>query len=281
MAGMNSPNGTLQAEIIAALHVQPLIDPAEEIETRVRFLLDYLTAAGAAGFVLGISGGQDSTIGGKLAQLAVEKLRAEGRTAEFYAVRLPHGRQADEADVDIAVDFIRPDHDLSINIAAATEALATPTAAALGQPELGDFNKGNIKARLRMIAQYALAGEKNLLVIGTDHAAENVTGFFTKHGDGAADLTPLSGLTKRQGAQLLEYLGAPRSTWEKIPTADLEEGRPALPDEEALGVSYPEIDAYLSGRDVSDATAQRIEELWRIGQHKRHLPPGPAENWWR
>lgn len=281
MAGMNSPNGTLQAEIIAALHVQPLIDPAEEIETRVRFLLDYLTAAGAAGFVLGISGGQDSTIGGKLAQLAVEKLRTEGGTAEFYAVRLPHGRQADEADVDIAVDFIRPDHDLSINIAAATEALATPTAAALGQPELGDFNKGNIKARLRMIAQYALAGEKNLLVIGTDHAAENVTGFFTKHGDGAADLTPLSGLTKRQGAQLLEYLGAPRSTWEKIPTADLEEGRPALPDEEALGVSYPEIDAYLSGRDVSDATAQRIEELWRIGQHKRHLPPGPAENWWR
>ena len=146
---------------------------------------------------------------------------------------------------------------------------------------LGDFNKGNVKARMRMIAQYAIAGERGLLVVGSDHAAENITGFFTKHGDGAADLIPLAGLNKRQGAAMLQHLGANPRLWEKVPTADLEEDRPALPDEEALGVTYQQIDDYLEGKPVDDAAAQRLEHLWRIGQHKRHLPPGPAETWWR
>src|SRR5699024_11966016 len=94
-----------------------------------------------------------------------------------------------------------------------------------GKP-VSDFNKGNIKARQRMIAQYPLASETGTLVVGSDHAAEAITGFYTKFGDGAADLMPLVGLNKRQGAELLRYLGAPASTWEKVPTADLEEGRP-------------------------------------------------------
>ncbi|MDR6015069.1 NAD(+) synthase, partial [Escherichia coli] len=91
----------------------------------------------------------------------------------------------------------------------------------------------------------AIAGEVGGLVVGTDHAAEAVTGFYTKHGDGAADLVPLAGLTKSQGAAILEYLGAPESTWKKVPTADLEEDRPALADETALGVTYKDIDGYL------------------------------------
>ena len=163
----------------------------------------------------------------------------------------------------------------------ATSALADAVTDALGSEELRDCNKGNVKARMRMIAQYAIAGERGLLVIGTDHAAENVTAFFTKHGDGAADLLPLAGLNKRQGVALLRELGADKQFWEKIPTADLEDDRPALPDEEALGITYAHIDDYLEGKSIPDDARERLEHLWRVGQHKRHLPPAPFDTWWR
>ena len=266
-----------RADIIRQLGTKPHIDPQEEITTRISFLKDYLSASGTYGFVLGISGGQDSTLAGKLTQLAVAELRATGVPAEFWAMRLPHGVQSDEHDCQIALEFIQPDHCVTTNIQPATDALI----AQLPQAPT-DFNKGNIKARLRMVAQYALAGEHNLLVIGTDHAAENITGFFTKFGDGAADILPLAGLSKRQGAALLRHLGAPESTWKKIPTADLEENRPALPDEEALGITYTDIDTYIenSGTISAEATT-RLEHLWRIGQHKRHLPVTPQDTWWR
>ncbi len=278
---MSQPAAPLQNRIIETLGTRPHIDVPAEIAARVDFLADYLRVTGMKGYVLGISGGQDSTLAGRLAQLAVEKLRAEGRQAEFWAVRLPHGVQFDENDAQMALDFIQPDHRVTVNIAGATAEMSSAVAAALGQEELGDFNEGNVKARQRMIAQYAIAGEKSALVVGSDHASENVTGFFTKFGDGAADIMPLTGLNKRQGAQMLEYLEAPPATWEKVPTADLEDDRPALPDEDALGVSYPHIDDYLEGRDVPDAARERIENLWRLGAHKRHLPPGPRDTWWR
>ena len=169
----------------------------------------------------------------------------------------------------------QPDHRLTVNIAEATAALDGAVASALQQDSLGDFNRGNLKARLRMTAQYALAGEVGALVIGTDHAAENVTAFFTKWGDGAADILPLAGLNKRQGAQLLEHLGAPESTWKKVPTADLEDDRPLLSDEEALGVTYTHIDDYLEGKAVPADAQSRIETLWCRGAHKRIMPPGP------
>ncbi|ADL11141.1 ammonia-dependent NAD(+) synthetase [Corynebacterium pseudotuberculosis] len=273
---------TLRDTIKNRLRTRSAIDPAEEITARVDFLAQYLSASGARGFALGISGGQDSTLAGRLAQLAVEKLRKEGYPAEFWAIRLPYGVQADEEDARIALAFIRPDHSVTINIKPATDACAADVAQALGLETLNDFNKGNVKVRQRMIAQYALAGEKGLLVIGTDHAAENVTGFFTKFGDGAADILPLAGLSKRQGAQLLQALNAPDSTWLKVPTADLEEERPALPDEVALGVTYSDIDTYIEGSgEVSEKAAARIEHLWKIGEHKRHLPVEPGDTWWR
>ncbi|WP_425456343.1 ammonia-dependent NAD(+) synthetase [Corynebacterium tapiri] len=271
----------MQDEIRNSLHVRPFIDPEAEVRSRVDFLVDYLRASRAKGFVLGISGGQDSTLAGRLAQLAVERVRAEGDSAHFLAVRLPYGVQADEADAQIALSFIRPDESVTVNIKDAVDALDDACAQALGNSDLGDFNRGNLKARMRMTTQYALAGERGLLVIGTDHAAENVTGFFTKHGDGAADVLPLEGLNKRQGAQMLQALDAPESTWQKVPTADLEDDRPSLPDEEALGVRYQHIDDYLEGADVPQEAKERIEHLWRVGQHKRHLPPGPHSSWWR
>ena len=271
----------MQSEIIATLGVAPTIDPATEITRRVQFLVDYLDATGAKGYVLGISGGQDSTLAGRLAQLAVEKHRANGSDATFVAVRLPHGVQADEDDAQLALQFIQPDETVTVDIEPATTAMASAVAHALDTGSLGDFNKGNVKARMRMIAQYAIAGERGLLVVGSDHAAENITGFFTKHGDGAADLIPLAGLNKRQGAALLAHLGAEPRLWEKVPTADLEEDRPALPDEEALGVTYAHIDDYLEGKQIPAEAAERLKHLWRVGQHKRHLPPGPNDTWWR
>ncbi|MFC3848946.1 ammonia-dependent NAD(+) synthetase [Corynebacterium hansenii] len=286
---MNYPKDGLRERIIAELHVSPEIDPAAEVDERVTFLADYLAATGARGFVLGISGGQDSTLAGKLAQMAVERVRTDAGGTNpdhladpvFVAVRLPHGVQADEDDAQTALRFIHPDESVTVDIEPATTAMNAAVSGAMGIRGLGDFNKGNVKARQRMIAQYAIAGERGLLVVGTDHAAEAVTGFYTKHGDGGVDLVPLEGLTKGQGARMLEHLGAPESTWTKVPTADLEEDRPALPDEVALGVTYAAIDAYLEGRDVSDADAARIEHLWRISRHKRTTPPGPSQDWWR
>lgn len=281
MAVMSVTSDADQLGIINTLGVQALIDPAQEVNTRVDFLRRYLETTGARGYVLGISGGQDSTLAGRLAQLAVEKRREAGADASFIAVRLPHGVQADEDDAQLALEFISPDETVTVDIQPATDAISGAVAGALGQARLGDFNKGNVKARLRMVAQYAIAGERGLLVVGTDHAAENLTGFFTKFGDGAADVVPLAGLNKRQGAQLLAHLGANPRLWEKVPTADLEEDRPALPDEDALGVTYADIDDFLEGKPISAHARERLMHLWRAGQHKRHLPPGPADTWWQ
>lgn len=271
-----------QEEIINALGVNSQIDPQAEVTKRIQFICDFLQTTKMKVLVLGISGGQDSSLAGRLSQLAVEKLREETGDNEyqFIAVRLPYGEQADESDAMFAInDFIKPDKIMRVNIKAATDAMVASLNEA-GTP-ISDFNKGNIKARERMIVQYAIGGENKGAVVGTDHAAEAVTGFYTKFGDGGADITPLSGLDKRQGKALLQYLGAPAKLYDKTPTADLEEDKPMRPDEEALGVRYDEIDDYLEGREVSPAAAEKIEGWYRRTQHKRHLPIAPYDTWWK
>lgn len=269
----------LSERIRSTLKVSPVIDPATEIGTRVQFLVDYCLSTATKGFVLGISGGQDSTLAGRLAQLAAEQLRRRGVDATFCAVRLPYRVQHDEEDAQAAMEFIRPDVSLTVDIAGAVDATVEAFNAAAGEV-MTDFNKGNVKARQRMLVQYAIAAQRSSLVLGTDHAAEAVTGFFTKFGDGAADVTPLTGLTKRQGAALLQHLEAPERLWQKVPTADLLDETPGSTDEDALGVSYADIDAYLEGREVSPAAAERIEDLFLASEHKRRMPVAPADGWW-
>lgn len=269
-----------------ALGVRATIDPATEIERRVAFLCDYaLSIPGARGYVLGISGGQDSSLAGRLAQLAVERLREAGHDATFVAMRLPHGVQHDEADAQLALEFIAPDESIVVDIAPATAALADAVEASGGlstrNDSISDFNRGNVKARMRMIAQYAIAGDRALLVLGTDHAAEAVTGFYTKFGDGAADVTPLAGLTKGQGAAMLRELGAPDRLWQKVPTADLLDGQPGQADEDSLGVTYAELDAYLQGETVSADTRETVEQRYRASEHKRRPPVTPDDGWWK
>jgi NAD+ synthase len=271
----------LQQQIMEELHVQPEIVPADEIRARINFLKEYVVRCGMNGYVLGISGGQDSSLAGRLAQLAVEELRQEtGKEYVFIAVRLPYGVQKDEEDAQRALKFIQPDRTITVNIKPAVDASYQAFQEATGET-LSDFLKGNIKARERMKVQYDIGAHYHLLVIGTDHAAEAITGFFTKHGDGACDVVPLAGLSKRQGRALLKHLGADERIYQKVPTADLEDNKPLLPDEAALGVSYEQIDDYLEGKEVDAQVAQTLERRYIVTRHKRHLPVTPFDTWWK
>lgn len=259
-----------QDSIREALGVPREFDVESETERRIQFLADYLKASGASGYVLGISGGVDSTVAGRLASLACQRAGAT-----FTAMRLPYGTQADESEAADAIAFVEPSQNVTVDIKPAVDSLLEATGLADLTPERQDFVKGNVKARQRMVAQYAVAGRTDSLVVGTDHAAEAVMGFFTKYGDGAFDVGPLLGLTKSRVRDIGRQLGAPSHLVEKVPTADLEDLRPGLPDEEAYGVTYAEIDAYLVGDDVSPRAREVIESAYRRTAHKRSLPPGP------
>ncbi|WP_034914418.1 MULTISPECIES: ammonia-dependent NAD(+) synthetase [Erwinia] len=272
----------LQQEIITALGVKPEIDVDREIRTSVDFLKSYLkTFPFIKSLVLGISGGQDSTLTGKLSQMAITELREETGSADyqFIAVRLPHGVQADEKDCQDAINFIRPDRVLTVNI---KEAIAASEKALRDAGiTLSDFVRGNEKARERMKAQYSIAGMTAGVVVGTDHAAEAVTGFFTKYGDGGTDINPIFRLNKGQGKQLLKALGCPEHLYLKHPTADLEDDRPGLKDEVALGVTYEMIDRYLEGKTI-DADAAKIIENWYLKtEHKRRPPVTVFDDFWK
>ncbi|WP_137991820.1 ammonia-dependent NAD(+) synthetase [Streptomyces vilmorinianum] len=276
---MTDPASTaLQQQIARELEVSPTFDPLVEIERRVAFLTERLTSTGLRGLVLGISGGVDSTTTGRLCQLAVERARAAGHDATFYAMRLPYGVQADEKDAQLALGFIAADRVLTVDVRPASDAAleACQTGGtAFRDAHHQDFVHGNIKARQRMIAQYAVAGAHDGLVVGTDHAAEAVSGFFTKHGDGAADVVPLTGLTKRRVRAVAEALGAPAELVWKTPTADLETLDPGKPDEDALGVTYDDIDDFLEGKPVGEPAFASIVRRYELTEHKRKLPIAP------
>lgn len=272
----------LQERIINELKVKPEINAEEEIRRSVDFLKDYLKKHPfLKALVLGISGGQDSTLAGKLSQMAISELREEtGDDAyQFIAVRLPYGDQADEQDAMDAIEFMQADKTVRVNIKQAADVMVQSIEE--NGLEISDFNKGNIKARERMIAQYGIAGAVSGAVVGTDHAAEAITGFYTKYGDGGADITPLWRLDKRQGRAMLELLNAPEHLYKKVPTADLEEDRPALPDEVALGVTYNDIDDYLEGKEVADNVAEKIENWFLKTEHKRHMPINVYDTFWK
>ena len=265
-----------QKFIVAAMKVLPEIDVEFEIKRRVDFIKDSLQASGLDHLVLGISGGIDSSTCGRLAQLAIDELNSAGGNYRFVAVRLPYATQADEADAQISLQFIKPSASVSVNVQPGTDAIHQSTMEALKQQGLHeqsdsalDFARGNVKARMRMIAQYEIAGLLGGLVIGTDHSAENVTGFYTKYGDGACDIVPLFGLNKRQIRAIASHLGAPQQLVSKAPTADLETLDPGKTDEQALGLTYDQIDDFLEGRNVELAAERRIMELFEATQHKR------------
>jgi len=264
------------------MKVLPIIDVNFEIRRRVDFIKRKLQQSGLFTLVLGISGGVDSSTCGKLAQLAIDELNEQlsSNQYRFIAVRLPYQTQADEADAQLALQFIMPSHCITTNIGSAADAINKETISALSNNNLFtandaqvDFSKGNVKARTRMIMQYHIAGLLGGLVLGTDHSAENITGFYTKWGDGACDLVPLFGLCKRQIRLIASTLGAPELLVNKAPTADLEELDPGKKDEDALGLSYDELDDFLEGKKVSTHAEQLIISTYCKTQHKRQAIP--------
>jgi NAD+ synthase len=263
--------------VIEQMRVLPKIDVNYEIDRRVDFIKSQLVGSGSKTLVLGISGGVDSCTLGRLAQLAVNELNQQQEKGyQFVAVRLPYNVQADEADAQLSIDFIQPSQSLTVNIQPGADAIDLQTRIAMQGINLlpdnekkRDFVKGNVKARTRMVTQYQVAGLLDGLVLGTDHSAENITGFYTKYGDGACDLAPLFGLNKRQVRQLAEFLGAPHNIIYKAPTADLETLAPQKTDEQALGMSYDHIDDFLEGKVVADDIANKLVAIFEKTQHKR------------
>lgn len=267
-----------QQQIIAALEVAQDFDVQAEIERRTNFLCDQLIRNRRYSLVLGISGGVDSLTAGFLGQAAARRAREQGHDAQFIAMRLPYGVQRDEDDAQRSLQAIAPDTVITVNIRPASDGMMAQLqegGTTFDSPEQQDFILGNIKARQRMIAQYAVAGAKRGLVIGTDQAAEALMGFFTKFGDGACDIAPLTGLTKRRVRALATAFGAPESLVYKVPTADLENLAPLKPDELAFGVTYDAIDDFLEGKQISDKDADIILKQYRSTAHKRSLPLAP------
>lgn len=267
---------SLQQEIIQRLGVKPQIDVDEEIRRRVDFLKEYVLKAGVRGLLIAISGGIDSAVTAGLCKKATDELTAEqGREYMTLGVFQPYGEQVDIEDSYAVAKAFDLKHTVETNIEDAVNEIALEVEFGfknMGNPRhISIQNKGNIKARTRMVMQYALAFDLNLLVVGTDHASEAITGFYTKYGDGAVDITPLSTLNKRQVRQLAARLGVPQSVLDKAPTAGLWEGQT---DEKELGITYEHNSDYLEGKEVPAEVREKLERQYLRTEHKRAPIPG-------
>lgn len=267
---------SLQQEIITRLGVKPRIDADEEIARRVAFLKEYVVKAGATGLLIAISGGIDSAVATGLCKRATDELSREtGKEYITLGVFQPYGEQEDIAHSYSVAEAFGLAHKVETNIREAVDEIvleAEYAFKALGMPRhISRGGKGNVKARTRMVVQYALAFDLNLLVVGTDHASEALTGFFTKWGDGAVDLAPLSSLNKRQIREIARKLGVPAPILDKAPTAGLWEGQT---DEGELGVSYEANSDYLEGKEIDPQAREILEKHFRRTEHKRQPIPG-------
>jgi len=267
---------SLQQDIIARLGVKPQIDAGQEIRSRVDFLKSYIKSAGANGLLIAISGGVDSAVAAGLCKKATDELTAEeGKEYMTVGVFQPYGEQVDIEHSYAVAEAFQLKHRVETNIEEAVNEMALEAEFALKSmgihKHLSRGGKGNVKARTRMVLQYALAFELNLLVVGTDHASEAITGFFTKYGDGAVDITPLSSLNKRQVRILAAELGVPEAVITKAPTAGLWEGQT---DESELGITYDDNSDYLEGKVISEAAREKLEKQYLRTEHKRAPIPG-------
>lgn len=266
----------LQQDIIAKLGVMPEIEADAEIRKRVDFLKDYVQKSGTRGLLIAISGGIDSAVTAGLCKLATDELTAEtGKEHKTVGVFQPYGEQVDIEDSYAVARAFDLKYQIETNIEEAVGEIALEVEYGLKtigvHQHVSRGGKGNIKARTRMVMQYALAFELNLLVVGTDHASEAITGFFTKHGDGAVDITPLSSLNKRQVKLLAVKLGVPKSILDKAPTAGLWEGQT---DESELGITYEDNSSYLEGKQIDPAIQEKLEKQYLKTEHKRSGIPG-------
>ena len=247
----------------------------------VEWLRQRLTQSGARGFVFGLSGGIDSAVVARLCQAAAP--------AAVVGVLLPcHSDPQDEVDATLVADHfriptIRVDLGRSYNLFTST--LGDAVSALLAEQVASGAHSGdddrsrlalaNVKPRLRMAALYHVANTLNYLVAGTGNRSELAIGYFTKHGDGAADLLPIGELLKSEVGAAARDLGVPDPIIDKAPSAGLWTGQT---DEREMGFSYVELENYLENgaETVSPALAMRIERLIRTSEHKRSVAPTPG-----
>lgn len=245
----------------------------KEMQRKVEQIVDWLKKkkeeAGMKGLLVGVSGGIDSAV--------VAHLIKKASPDESLGVILPCKSDPQDNEDAIKVNESCGIESMTVDLTDAHNALF-PTI----QEQLKNNNRlneekqqlvdANLRARLRMSTLYAIAGNSDYLVVGTDNAAEFHTGYFTKYGDGGVDLVPLVSLGKGEVREMAAYLGVPDSIVNKQPSAGLWEGQT---DENEMGTTYEKIDAYLRGEEIPEEDKQIIDRMHRNSAHKREIAPGP------
>lgn len=228
-----------------------------EFENRVAFIQSVLSESGAKGIVYGNSGGKDSALVGILCKAACDntvgiilpctsRRNYDEDTADAKEV-------AEKYNIETRTVDLTPVKEAELK---ALDGVATLNAAALS----------NIAPRLRMLTLYAVAAAENRLVAGTGNRSEAYVGYFTKWGDGAHDFNPIADLTVTEIYEFLRYLDAPKCVIEKTPSAALFDGQT---DETEMGVTYAELDSYLSGGDIPEDKKIIVERMHKTSEHKR------------
>ena len=241
------------------------MDLASYLKIIEKFLSDYLKDNRLDTYILGVSGGVDSSLCAAIAKNAVGRER-------LHCLIIPIA--SSKEDVDDALTLVK-DLDLKYTVIDATETFNqyVETFSKSGI-ELDRSTLGNLKARMRMSILFAVAQKERGLVIGTDNADERYVGYFTKYGDGACDVLPIAHLLKSEVVEASKIYGIRHSLAERVPTAGLYEGQT---DEKEMGVSYQDLDAFLLGKKIPNAPKKRIAYLHKISEHKRKKIPMPAK----
>ena len=228
-----------------------------------KFLQDYLEQSHCKGYVLGLSGGVDSSLVAAIARKAVGKDKLH-----CYAIDI----DSNKADVEDAKK-VAEELDVNLVVINLSDTYHSYLKSLKGE-EFVRLTKSNLKVRMRMVALFAYAQEHSSLVLGTDNMDERYVGYFTKYGDGAADLLPIVYLTKGEVREAAKLYGLSSVLAERVPSAGLFEGQT---DETEMGISYKDLDAFLLGKKVEKDVEERILRLHKISEHKRLEIPTPKE----
>ena len=226
-----------------------------------QFLKKYLEESHCKAYVLGLSGGVDSSLVAAIARKALGKDKLY-----CYAIDV----ESNKADIEDAKQVAK-ELDLNLEVINLTDTYHSYLKSLKGD-EFIRLTKSNLKVRMRMVALFAYAQEHSSLVLGTDNMDERYAGYFTKYGDGAADILPIAHLLKREVVEAAKMLGIPSELAERVPSAGLFEGQT---DEKEMGVSYKDLDDFLIGKDINEEAKKRIERLHAISEHKRNPIPEP------
>ena len=234
----------------------------KEIE---KFLADYLNNNHCETYVLGVSGGVDSSLCAALVKEAVGKER-------LHCLIIPI--ESSKEDTEDALTLVK-DLDLKYTIIDASETFRSYVETFSKSGLTFDRSTlGNLKARMRMAILYAVAQKERGLVVGTDNADERYTGYYTKYGDGACDVLPIAYLVKGEVVEASKILGIRQSLAERVPSAGLYQGQT---DETEMRVSYRDLDDFLLGKKIPSEPRKRIAYLHKISAHKRRKIPTPIK----